>query len=256
METAEDDVWKALSDPLRRAVLDALRDGPRTTGALAARFPQSRFGVAKHLRVLEGAGLITTEKRGRERWHHLNAPALRAATDRWLSAFQRGWADRLDALGAHLERETEMTHAPPLPLDIRVEVTLNAPPDRVFRALTDEVGAWWTAPYRQTGDGGALTLAAEIGAPLIEHGTGTHAAIWGHVEEIAPPRLLSLTGRFGVAGALAGQVRWEIAAEEQGRSHLTLTHKAVGAIAPETQGAFDAGWTELVTRRLPAHLGG
>ncbi|MBL9059062.1 MAG: helix-turn-helix transcriptional regulator, partial [Mangrovicoccus sp.] len=80
-----DAIFKALNDPARRAILDALRerDG-QTLGELEARFPMSRFGVMKHLRVLEDAGLITTRKRGRFKDHYLNALPLQEVIDRWI----------------------------------------------------------------------------------------------------------------------------------------------------------------------------
>ena len=82
-------VWKALSDGTRRRILDLLHERPMTTGAIAGSFEISRIAVMKHLAVLQGAGLILSQKQGRERWHHLNCPAigdrgsaLRVATSR------------------------------------------------------------------------------------------------------------------------------------------------------------------------------
>jgi DNA-binding transcriptional ArsR family regulator len=67
-------VWKALSSPHRRAMLDALRDGPLTTTALCERLPElSRFAVMQHLGVLERAGVVLVRREGRERWNELNA---------------------------------------------------------------------------------------------------------------------------------------------------------------------------------------
>jgi len=80
-----DAIFKALNDPARRAILDALRnrDG-QTLGEIEARFPLSRFGVMKHLRVLEAAGLITTRRRGRFKDHYLNPVPLQEVIDRWI----------------------------------------------------------------------------------------------------------------------------------------------------------------------------
>ena len=93
-ETGEDRVWKALSDPTRRRILDELREGPRTTGTLAQGFEMSRFGVMKHLRVLHEAGLILVETRGRERWNHLNPTPIREIYHRWIRPFEESLADR------------------------------------------------------------------------------------------------------------------------------------------------------------------
>jgi DNA-binding transcriptional ArsR family regulator len=76
-------VWQALADPTRRAIMDLLRQAPRTTGALAEQFPTTRFAIMKHLTVLETAGLVVIRRRGRERWNHLNAVPLELVYERW-----------------------------------------------------------------------------------------------------------------------------------------------------------------------------
>ncbi|HTR76069.1 MAG TPA: metalloregulator ArsR/SmtB family transcription factor [Solirubrobacterales bacterium] len=101
-----DDVFKALADPTRRRLLDELfeRDG-QTLSALEQRLPMSRFGVAKHLKVLEGAGLVTTRRRGREKLHFLNAVPIREVHDRWVSKYAEPWAAALTGLRRDLEEE-------------------------------------------------------------------------------------------------------------------------------------------------------
>jgi DNA-binding transcriptional ArsR family regulator len=101
-----DDVFKALADPTRRQLLDELfeEDG-QTLSALEQRLPMSRFGVAKHLKVLEGAGLVTTRKRGREKLHFLNPVPIREVHDRWVSKYAEPWAAALTGLKKDLEEE-------------------------------------------------------------------------------------------------------------------------------------------------------
>lgn len=99
-----DDVWKALADPTRRALLDALRVGPQTTGALCSHFDMTRFGVMKHLRALEEAGLVLVERRGRERWNHLNPAPIHAIHQRWIRPFEALSVDRAMRLKAVAER--------------------------------------------------------------------------------------------------------------------------------------------------------
>lgn len=82
---AQDAIWKALADPTRRAMLDVLREGPRTTGALCRRFRRlSRCGVMKHLGILEAAGLIVIKRHGRFRWNYLNPIPIRQIYERWM----------------------------------------------------------------------------------------------------------------------------------------------------------------------------
>jgi len=106
LDRVMDDVFKALADPTRRRLLDELfeRDG-QTLSALEQRLPMSRFGVAKHLKVLEGAGLVTTRRRGREKLHFLNAVPIREVHDRWVSKYAEPWAAALTGLRRDLEEE-------------------------------------------------------------------------------------------------------------------------------------------------------
>jgi DNA-binding transcriptional ArsR family regulator len=101
-----DDVFKALADPTRRQLLDELfeEDG-QSLSTLEQRLPISRFGVAKHLKVLEGAGLVTTRKRGREKLHYLNPVPIREVHDRWVSKYAEPWAAALTGLKKDLEEE-------------------------------------------------------------------------------------------------------------------------------------------------------
>ncbi|MCA9081389.1 MAG: helix-turn-helix transcriptional regulator [Planctomycetaceae bacterium] len=94
-----DPVFKALADPTRRAILDALRTGPQNTGSLVEQFPNlSRFAVMKHIDVLREANLIVTQAQGRQRIHSLNAVPLRQMYERWVSPFQELWASQLTEL--------------------------------------------------------------------------------------------------------------------------------------------------------------
>ena len=99
-----DEVFKALADPTRRELLDELhREDGQTLSALEARLPMTRFGVMKHLRVLEEAGLVTTKRRGREKLHFLNPVPIRLIHDRWVSKYQEPWAAALTGLKRQLE---------------------------------------------------------------------------------------------------------------------------------------------------------
>ena len=99
-----DSVFKALADPTRRDLLDALfvQDG-QTLTALEGRVPMTRFGVMKHLKVLEEAGLVVARKRGREKLHFLNPVPIRLIHDRWVSKYAEPWASALTELKRQLE---------------------------------------------------------------------------------------------------------------------------------------------------------
>ena len=101
-----DDVFRALADPTRRSLLDELfnEDG-QTLTTLEQRLPMTRFGVMKHLKVLEEAGLVVTRKRGREKLHFLNPVPIRLIHDRWVSKYSEPWVSALSGLKKGLEEE-------------------------------------------------------------------------------------------------------------------------------------------------------
>lgn len=101
-----DEVFKALADPTRRGLLDSLfeRDG-QTQKELETGLDMTRFGVMKHLKVLEEAGLVVTRKQGREKLHFLNPVPIRLVHDRWVSKFSEPWAAGLSELKQDLEKE-------------------------------------------------------------------------------------------------------------------------------------------------------
>jgi DNA-binding transcriptional ArsR family regulator len=104
---SHDHVFKALADPTRRLLLDRLftRDG-RTLTELESELEMTRFGVMKHLRVLEGAGLVVTRRSGREKLHFLNPVPIRLIHDRWIDKYTEGQVSALADLKAELEDDT------------------------------------------------------------------------------------------------------------------------------------------------------
>jgi DNA-binding transcriptional ArsR family regulator len=101
-----DDVFRALADPTRRRLLDLLfEDDGQTLSALDSELPMTRFGVMKHLRVLEDAGLVVTRKRGREKLHFLNPVPIRLVYERWVSKYSEPWVSGLTDLKRELEEE-------------------------------------------------------------------------------------------------------------------------------------------------------
>src|SRR5262245_3361341 len=101
-----EEVWRALANPLRRAILDELREGHATTGDLAAAFPKlSRFAVVQHLRVLEQAELVVPRREGRKRYNYLNPVPIQRIADRWVARYARPWTEALVSLRTELEDE-------------------------------------------------------------------------------------------------------------------------------------------------------
>ena len=142
-----DTVFKALADPTRRDLLDALfaEDG-QTLTALEERVPMTRFGVMKHLKVLEGAGLVVTRRRGREKLHFLNPVPIRLIHDRWVGKYAEPWAAALTGLKRQLEDSpmtTDVTTVSfaqgtaPVGRTAVFEIFIKATPERIWQAITD-----------------------------------------------------------------------------------------------------------------------
>jgi uncharacterized protein YndB with AHSA1/START domain/DNA-binding transcriptional ArsR family regulator len=139
-------VFKALADPTRRGLLDELfeRDG-QTLSALQERVEMTRFGVMKHLGVLEDAGLVTTRRRGREKLHYLNTVPIRLVHDRWVSKYAEPWAATLSRLKTHLEDTMQTVKnvswaqgtAPVAAGTAVFEVFIKTTPERLWEAITD-----------------------------------------------------------------------------------------------------------------------
>lgn len=101
-----DPVWRALANPIRRSILDALRDGPLTTGAVAELFPDlSRYAIMQHLGVLAEADLLVARRVGRERYNYLNPVPIQRIHDRWVSRYMQPWTEALVSLRDQLETE-------------------------------------------------------------------------------------------------------------------------------------------------------
>jgi DNA-binding transcriptional ArsR family regulator len=99
-----DHIWKALSDPTGRAILDMLRRGPETTTAIVEKFPDmTRFAVMKHIDVLRQADLVITQVDGRRRINSLNAVPIRRIYERWVSPFAELWSSTLLRLKDDIE---------------------------------------------------------------------------------------------------------------------------------------------------------
>ncbi|MDP9233563.1 MAG: metalloregulator ArsR/SmtB family transcription factor [Actinomycetota bacterium] len=242
-------IWRALSDPTRRRLLDLLRDRPRTTGQLAAEFDVSRFAVMKHLTALEASGLVLVRRRGRERWNHLNAVPIREAVERWLEPYAEMWAGALLRLRDHVEQEGgAMTEGELGSISIEQEIRIASPPERVFEALTQEIGEWWPGGFY----GGRVSLEPWVGGRFFEEGD-KGSALYGVVAAIEPGRSLRLAGGLGMTGPVAGSFSYAL--EPDGDATVVaLSHKAFGDIGDQAQDSYEQGWTRLLSTHLVDYL--
>ena len=227
-----DEIFRALADPTRRSLLDELfrRDG-QTLGELEGRFDMSRFGVMKHLKQLEEAGLVVTRRRGREKLHFLNPVPIRLVHDRWVSKYAEPWATALSGLKERLEN----------PMEKVFEIYIRTTPERLWEAITDgDIRSKYQFGARITSDwtpGSRYEMGTPGGMLLGE----------GEILESDPPRRLvqTMTALWSddVKSEGSTRITWDIEPVEDS-CRLTVTHDQLREGAnPELYG----GWPMIIS---------
>jgi len=229
-----DAVFRALADPTRRSLLDELfaEDG-QTLTALEERLPMTRFGVMKHLKVLEEAGLVVSRRRGREKLHFLNPVPIRLVHDRWVSKYAEPWAAGLSGLKRRLEGKT---------VEKVFEIYIKTTPERLWEAITDNelrqkynfgvgVESDWTpgSSYKGVHPGAGITIAE------------------GENLEVDPPRRLVQSFQAmwddDVKAEGSSRVTWEI--EPVGDScRLTVVHSD---LREDANAQLYGGWPQILS---------
>jgi uncharacterized protein YndB with AHSA1/START domain/DNA-binding transcriptional ArsR family regulator len=233
-------VFKALGDPSRRQLLDALfaRDG-QTLNELCRQLPaMTRFGVMRHLEVLERAGLVASRRVGREKHHYLNPVPIRLIADRWIGKFAAPVVGQMTGLKHHLEGSSML--AP----DHVYSVVIRAAPERIWQAITDGVETeqyyYGTRVSSDWSEGGRI---------VYEYPDGTVAAD-GQVLEIEPGRRVTMSfhARWDPEIEAEGPVTmsWQIEPGEAGTSTLTVITSGMQA-GGRVQGEFTGGIVFIVS---------
>ncbi|MBI3750855.1 MAG: SRPBCC domain-containing protein [Chloroflexi bacterium] len=212
-----DPVFRALGDPSRRLLLDRLfeRDG-QTLGELCAHLPaMTRFGVMRHLAVLESAGIVVSHRSGREKRHYLNPVPIRLLHDRWISKYADQVVGRMSAIKQRLEAATPMDT-----FDHVYSVYIQASQERVWQAITD--GDETVRYYYGT----RFASSLEPGAALTYAYPDGSIAADGRILEVDPPRRLKVTfhARWDEQIAAEGPVEMSWVLEASGdATRLTVT---------------------------------
>ncbi len=230
-----DSVFRALADSTRRSLLDELfaEDG-QTLSALEARVPMTRFGVMKHLRVLEEAGLVARRRRGRETLHFLNPVPIRLVHDRWVSKYAEPWAAALSELKNRLEKEHTMEKV--------FEIYIRTTPERLWEAITDsEMRSVYQFGTRLTSDftpGSPYEFTVADGSQVLGEGENL---------EVDPPRRLVQTFRAvwsdDVARVGTSRVTWEIEPVGDSCKLLVVHDQLPDGAHPEVYG----GWPQILS---------
>lgn len=233
-----DAVFRALADPTRRELLDELfRQDGQTLGALQERLPMTRFGVMKHLRVLEEAGLVVSRRQGREKLHFLNPVPIRLVHDRWVSKFAEPWAAGLSEMKRDIEEKRTMEKV--------FEIYIKTSPQQLWDAITDpdlrsrynfgvRVESDWTegSGYRASAGPVEISTGENIEVDPPRRLVQTFNALWPSAEG-APPVTEEPTSR----------VTWEIE-QVQDSCRLRVIHDQLREGANEE---LFGGWPMILS---------
>lgn len=151
-------VWKALSDKNRRIILDMLREKEMTTGEISKHFKRlTRYGVMKHLKILNDANLIIIKREGRNRWNYINPLPIQEIYERWVKKYEAGWSSYLIEFKNNLEQPKKDKNKMEK-IKFTVAVRINKPIEEVFKAFTDNeiISKYFvtsaSAPIKAVGD--------------------------------------------------------------------------------------------------------
>jgi uncharacterized protein YndB with AHSA1/START domain/DNA-binding transcriptional ArsR family regulator len=239
----DESVFRALADPSRRRLLDLLfeRDG-RTLTELESQLPMTRFGVMKHLRVLQAAGLIARRKVGRARLHYLNPVPIQLISDRWINKYA---AARVRAL-ADLKTALEGGHGMTTDATPRLvyQIIIQAPPERVWAAITT---AEFTARYYY---GSTLQTDLTVGSPFTYHLPNSAPIVEGEVVASEPPNRLVHTYHSlwpPMNEDAPTRVTWELESMPGGVTKVTVLHEDFQGETATYQGLRGGGWTWILS---------
>ncbi len=246
-----DAVWKALGDPTRRAILDALRHGRASTGQLAAAFPGlSRFAVMKHIGVLHDAGLVVSRKEGRQKWNYLNAVPLRRVYERWVSRYEDQWAGSL--LG--LQRLAESQNGSAMPVEtielsaqvIQTEIRIDASPETVYGLFFERPNDWF---YESEESRKTQTTKIEnrIGGLFYLETTRPEGPpdlnVIGTITMLKPNRKIRLRGDCTMPSAFVANMTIAFEADGAG-TRVSVEHRMAGEFDADLPAGFEEGWQD------------
>jgi len=222
-------IWKALSDPTRRSILDLLKSAPRTTGEISQYFAKdlSRFAIMKHLGILEKAHLITTRKEGKSRWNYLNPGPIQKTYEEWV--------DQL----IQLKYYTDQTS--------RKMGQTEADQATVWEALTHGTNQWWSIDFYQSSTTIKMVLEPKLGGLLYEDADRNEGFVWATIIALHSPNHLLLRGDLSpdFGGPAISYLKFTLE-EKKGKTILKLQDTIMGTISQKRLKEIKKRWGVLL----------
>jgi DNA-binding transcriptional ArsR family regulator/uncharacterized protein YndB with AHSA1/START domain len=258
MEDKLSRLFKALGHPIRREMMDLLKQSPKTTGDLDEYFSNvSRYAIMKHLSTLQEANLVLIRRKGKYRLNFLNAVPLQEVHRRWVGQYMGSTATSLLNVKSVVEQnggELEMqTNEQAKVFKIEQEVVIDGAREQVFKALTENVENWWEFRLAPEGKSSKLSLDPVPGGQFIEKWGDHEGAVWGNVYYVNAPEEIRIFGHLGMQGAVNSAYTYRLV-ENDGSTTLQLTHTASGLIEEEWEQSHKEGWNHLLGTLLKNYV--
>lgn len=250
----ENAIWKALSDPTRREILDTIRTGPKTTGVLVEKFNHlSRFAVMKHLNVLEATKLITIRREGKYRLNHINAIPIQEIYERWVKKYEAQWASGLLQLKELTEYKSNIDQiTKQLIMEqsqvtrIQMEISINANIEDTWKSMINDIGLWWRKDFYTSPKTQEFILEARPGGKMYEDYGNNEGLVWAEVIVLDSPNILELKSHLSpeYGGPTFSFLRLALESTGEGTT-LKLSDVGIGKMSDQANKQIEAGWRML-----------
>lgn len=245
-------IWKALSDPTRRSILDLLKNAPQTTGDISSHFSGnlSRFAIMKHLNVLQEANLITYKREGKFRWNYLNTAPFQETYQKWVSnlvQLRQYVGNTSDTMGI-MEKKIQTT-------TIRSECFIKASPTQVWKVLTEGVGDWWIRDYFTHPKTKEMVLEVKLGGLLYESTTDQQGIVWANIIGLNAPHTIQLKGLLTPAfGGPAISFLSFTLKKENSQTRLIFEDQILGNLSDQIILDLENRWNRLLENGLKKYI--
>ncbi len=226
------------------------------TGQLARALPElSRFAVMQHLGVLEESGLLLVRREGRTRLNFLNPVPLRELYERWISSHASSAAETALRLKRYAEQTKEMAQNMDQKefrlIDIELELSVGAPIERVYKALTEELDAWW--PHRYKPDS-TVHVDVRPGGRIEERFTGGGGALYGEILYLDPPRKIVSGGASCLCPTFASNSSDTLESTKDGGTQIKRKFQLWGAVGPDAEAMFRSGTQSILQKAFADYV--
>lgn len=253
--TDTESIWKALSDPHRRRLMDLMRESPKTTGDLVSEFSSiGRCAIMKHLSILEKSNLVVPKKIGKHRWNYINAIPIQLIYERWVKKYEAQWASSLLQLKELSEYKTNLNQLTEKlimaqatrTINILLEIPIKAKIEHVWQCLLQDVNLWWRKDFYTSNRTKEFIIEPKVGGRMYEDYGNNEGLLWAEVIVIDSPNVIELKGHLSpqFGGPAISFMKLSLK-EVEGATILTLSDTVLGDVDDNTKKELASGWKLL-----------